>query len=292
MIELLEGLHETVNFENESLIKFYDNTDCESYPLHWHNSIEIIMPIDNPYTVVSNQVAYHLRVGDILVIQPDVLHSMPAMPGRRFICQASLQPIYTLKMYKSMCSLLPPSLLIIPEQNEALRSGISKQLYSIFNAYNTIHHTSELSMYIAILQILMQISNAASEDAAGRSDQEHLNHSYNFQAICDYISNHFAERLTLEEIAKKSGYSKFHFERLFKKYTNESFYQYLNKIRIRHAAYLLTNHDISVTDAAYKSGFTTISSFIRMFKIHLKCTPSEYRSVRIAVREKKANEIM
>lgn len=281
MIETLLGNHEIINFRDESLIKFYDNTDNESYPLHWHNSVEIIMPLENFYTVISNDVAYHLRVGDILIIQPNVSHRMPAISGRRFICQASLVPIYPLKMYKSLNSLLPATLLLTPELDETLRVKVQQQLHGIFREYNAISRNAEFSMYAGIMQIMALVGNLCQESTACQSvkDDDQQTHSSNFRAICDYINNHYADKLTLEEIAQKSGYSKYHFERLFKKFTNESFYQYLNKVRIKNVEILIREYDISITDAAYKSGFSTISSFIRMFKIHNNCTPSEFRNI-------------
>ncbi len=281
MIQTLQGLHETVNFENESLIKFYDNIDYEGYPLHWHNSIEIIMPVKNHYVITCNQDSIDLREGDILIIQPNVLHQMPAVEGRRYICQASLLPIYSYKMYKTMYTLLPSTLIITPEMDEELHGQVQQLLYAIYNENNAISQTTELSMYVGILQILLLIGKAMYTKLTKLNDKEaeHQNNINNFLAICDYINNHYAERLTLEEVARKSGYSKYHFDRLFKKYTNESFYQYLNRIRIRNVELLLRDYNLSITEAAHKSGFSTLSSFIRMFKIFHNCTPSEYRSI-------------
>jgi AraC-like DNA-binding protein len=269
---------EIIHFKDKSLVKFYDNTYDEGYPLHWHSSIEIIMPVENYYTVISDDVAYHLRKGDILVIQPYVLHRMPAIPGRRFICQASLLPIYSLEPYKSLNSMLPPTLIITPEQDDGLRIKVQEQLYNIYNEYRSMDHTAELSMYISILHVLLLISRAGAENTECREERniDKQTHS-TILTICDYINKHFADKLTLEEVAQKSGYSKYHFERLFKSFTNDTFYQYLNKVRIKNAELLIKENDVSITEAAYKSGFSTISSFIRMFKLHNNCTPSEYR---------------
>jgi AraC-like DNA-binding protein len=274
------GGHEIIQYKEKSLVKFYDNTYDEGYPLHWHSSMEIIMPVENSYTVVSGDLAYHLRKGDILIIQPNVLHRILASPGRRFICQASLLPIYSLDLYKSLNARLPSTLLITPEQDETLRAGIQEQLYGIYNEYDAIDQTTELSIYIGILRILLLVSRAGAGNIAFREDRNADKQTYgNILTICEYINKHFADKLTLEEVAQKSGYSKYHFERLFKNFTNDTFYQYLNKVRIKNAELLIRENDVSITEAAYKSGFSTISSFIRMFKLHNRCTPSEYRSI-------------
>ena len=88
-----------------------------------------------------------------------------------------------------------------------------------------------------------------------------------------YIANGYAE------IAGMTGFSKFHFSRLFKEFTGTSFYKYLNVRRISHAERLLLDPQLNVTDAAVLSGFNSISAFMRMFKIIKGCTPTEFRNL-------------
>ena len=68
MIETLDGIHETVNYKQDTNIRLYDNVQFEDYPTHWHTPIEIIMPIQNNYTVICNNHEIHLRENDILII--------------------------------------------------------------------------------------------------------------------------------------------------------------------------------------------------------------------------------
>ena len=100
-----------------------------------------------------------------------------------------------------------------------------------------------------------------------------------FLFICDYINEHFNEGLTLDYIANLSGFSKYHFSRLFKQFTNVSFYKYLNRKRIENAEKLLVAQDISITDVALQCGFSNLSTFIRMFKIIKNCTPTEFKAM-------------
>ena len=80
-------------------------------------------------------------------------------------------------------------------------------------------------------------------------------------------------------MAQMAGFSKFHFARLFKQYTNESFYRYLNQRRITHAKTLLLNPELTVLDVAIQSGFSSPSSFLRMFRQLNDCTPTEFRKM-------------
>ena len=99
------------------------------------------------------------------------------------------------------------------------------------------------------------------------------------ERIADYINNHFAEDLSLEGVASQAGFSKYHFSRLFKQYTDSTFYKYLNQKRIEFAKTLLQDPGVSVTEVAFKSGFSSLSAFLRMFKLMNNCTPTEFREM-------------
>ena len=100
-----------------------------------------------------------------------------------------------------------------------------------------------------------------------------------FIKICDYINEHCSEDLTLEAVADMSGFSKFYFSKLFKQFTNVSFYRYVNQKRIAKAELLLINPENSITDVALSCGFSSLSPFIRMFKLIKGCTPTEFRNI-------------
>ena len=98
-----------------------------------------------------------------------------------------------------------------------------------------------------------------------------------FGEAISYIDDHFNEGLTLEEMASRTGFSKFHFSRLFKKYTHYNFIDYLHFRRIKEAEHLLLRNDISISDVAFTAGFSSISTFNRIFRQEKGCSPSEYR---------------
>ena len=61
MIETLNGIFETVNYKQNTSIKLYDNDQYEDYPPHWHTTMELIMPMDNIYTVECNNQTFTLH---------------------------------------------------------------------------------------------------------------------------------------------------------------------------------------------------------------------------------------
>ncbi len=281
MIETLNGTQETVNFKNRSILMPYDNHEYEIYPIHWHMPIEIILPIQNGYPVVCNGVTYNLRERDILLIQPGVLHHMPAVHGRRYILQASLPPMYNSTVSPFHFPFLPSAVMLTPEQDERLYLQVRNLIYSIYHEQSRRSQTSELTMYISLLQVLLLVSNAVLQNKISNDVRQSKNktHIEVFLKICDYLNNNYAENITLDEIAKRSGFSKFYFNRQFKAMTGETFYKYLSRTRIRNADMQLASQSTSITDIACNTGFSTPSAFIRMFKNYHHCTPSEFRSM-------------
>ena len=100
-----------------------------------------------------------------------------------------------------------------------------------------------------------------------------------FMMICNYITEHCTENLTVDELAIIAGFSKFHFIRLFKQSTNVTCYEYLIQKRLEYAERLLIEPDISIAEIAMRSGFGSLSTFNRVFKTTKNCTPTEYKKL-------------
>ena len=81
----------------------------------------------------------------------------------------------------------------------------------------------------------------------------------------------------LEDAAGQAGISPFHFLRLFSDTLGVTPHQYLVRSRLRHAARLLADNDISITDVAYDVGFGDLSNFVRTFHRAAGVSPRRFR---------------
>jgi AraC family transcriptional regulator len=91
------------------------------------------------------------------------------------------------------------------------------------------------------------------------------------------IEQQLSGSLDLETLAHESGFSPFHFHRIFSALMNESPQAYVNRQRLERAAnYLTKSPALTMTDVALQTGFSTPSNFARSFRKHFGCTPSEY----------------
>lgn len=93
--------------------------------------------------------------------------------------------------------------------------------------------------------------------------------------VMSYIEENFTRELTLDGLAEKFNYSKFHFSKLFNSYFTCNLNEALNILRARNAALLIDNGD-SLTNAVFNSGFTSMRTFYRAFKKVYGMTYSEY----------------
>ena len=108
------------------------------------------------------------------------------------------------------------------------------------------------------------------------NQQEHINRAIN------YIVENFTQPPNLDKVAKISGFSKYHFHRLFKEFTQETLNQFTRRIRLeRSAFYLYFQKEKSITDIALSCGFSSSQNFASAFKKHFNTTPSEYKKNRV-----------
>jgi YesN/AraC family two-component response regulator len=92
-----------------------------------------------------------------------------------------------------------------------------------------------------------------------------------------FMRGHFTESITLTDVAREAGLSRFHFCRLFHHETGVPFRDYLLELRIGRAKTLLADRHLSVTEVAYAVGFNDLSHFDRTFRRMVGRSPSEYR---------------
>lgn len=285
MIESLNGIFETINYKQSTSIKLYDNDEYEDYPAHWHTNPEIIMPTENIYTVECYNQIITLREGDIVLICPGCIHTLYAPEkGRRIIFQADINPLRFMKEIETLVTIISPLIVITPEDFPSIYDKVKSLLLEIKNEYlSSSTSFSEVSIYSKTLEIITLIGRSRATAGietpspdAPRKQEEYIE---KFIEICNYISAHCSDELNLEAVASMSGFSKFYFSRLFKQFTNVSFYKYVNQKRIEKAAEMLTEPNISITNVALSCGFESLSSFIRMFKIVKGCTPTEFRNM-------------
>ncbi len=94
----------------------------------------------------------------------------------------------------------------------------------------------------------------------------------------NYIRNHYDDsNLSLLTVSENCSISRGYLSKLFAKYSDGSFTDYLNWYRVQQACELLKTTGFSVQEIGLKTGFNSPQSFSRVFKKHMNVTPSQYR---------------
>jgi AraC-type DNA-binding domain-containing proteins len=283
MIPILNGAKETVSYGEHIGMRLYLNKEVENYPIHWHTAVEVIMPLENIYTVIVDETKHVLYPNDILVLPPGELHEIFAPDsGTRLILQFDCSLLYSLNGFDSTFHLLRPCLLITAEQNKELHSLLKPMLLELVNEYFSYTMLKEASTYAKLIAFFVTLGrNFMHEERRFPRTKSNKQHKYidTFLQVCNYMNEHCTEDIRVEELAELSGFSKYHFTRMFKQYMGLSYYDYLIQHRIMHAEKLLTDPNLSIMEVAMRSGFGSLPTFNRVFKTYKKCTPSEYKAL-------------
>lgn len=253
--------------------------------LHWHNEVQFIIVKRGTVEYRVDQQCYLLHPGQALFINSKCLHMARPSGGENaaYIC-IDVHPRF-LGGYGGRVSrnyvtpLLASKTLsaIILDGEEDWQKQSMALLNHIVEIYEVQPFAWELTlqqMFLALWELLLLSHQQALEDtdAATIAEQERL------EAVLAFIHTHFAERVTLEDIASAASISPGECCRFFKRMLRVSPMSYLNQFRIVQSTSLLSGTALSVAEIAHQVGFSSSSYFTARFKQMMNCRPLEYRS--------------
>ena len=141
----------------------------------------------------------------------------------------------------------------------------------------TLVRNEKLPMSIIFRQTYFNVSTLSKiiQDCLIETKKETKQNDISF--ILDEIEKNYDQNLTLELLAKKFHFHPNSLTRYFKKQTGTTFYQYLQKIRLKHAYYDLMHTDMKIIDIALNNGFKNVKSFEKVFQNKYQKTPTNYK---------------
>lgn len=111
-----------------------------------------------------------------------------------------------------------------------------------------------------------------------------VRYSHLIHKALQYMRTHYAEKITLEDVAHSIYVSPAHFSRIFRQATGTTFVVFLNRIRIDNSKNLLQSSTRHVADIALSTGFEDQSYFTKVFKRMTGMSPMQYRNAEPARR--------
>ena len=238
-------------------------------PQHMHRNVEIIYLKSGSATCTVDLVTYELTAGDILFVFSEQLHSYETSvdnPENYALLFPPNIPIFA-DVFSTMLPLSP-----------VLQGMASEELDALFKAAHKANHnkSSEYTKgavmgYIAVIltKIMPSLELQPKNELANNIEY----------TLIRYCAENYTKPITLNEIAKKFGYTPGYFTRIFNEKYKTSFTSFINSLRVEEAKSLLKKSD-NITEVAFACGFSSIRNFNRVFKQKVGKTPYEYRKAK------------
>lgn len=265
---------ENIDFNRTPCFWIYDSPEYKEYPMHWHNAFEILMPTENIFPVICGDTEYILKENDILIIPPGELHNLKAQHGRRIIMLCDNAMINGNPALNELNSFFSVPIWINKDYESTFISKLNEAIMEMVRIFDNTPHFCETILYQKFIMLLLKIAEYKNNTGI---DKKRISPGKT-ELIHKYIDNYYMNPITLDTLSKAIGYSKYHISRILSS-NGISFNDMLNAKRIRVAETMLRDNDSTITQIAFNAGFTSITTFNRVFRKVKGCTPTEFREM-------------
>ena len=252
----------------------YGSDDTAHYPLHWHSNLEFDLVIDGKINGVINGRDVEVGEGEFFFVNSGELHET------RSDDISSLNTVTILLSYnllKEYCEDIDSYYFDFCD-NENAKQKVRSLIIECAYLFEQKEEFYELEISIVLRKICSILLKECKKEKQSKGYDRHEQKSMiNIKKAIGFMEKNYTSSFTLSDIASEIGMSPTYFSRFFKKHTGETFYSYLNKIRLYNAHIELLNSDRSITEIAFNNGFANVKSFIEAFKSVYNITPSKYK---------------
>lgn len=247
---------------------------------HWHEEAELTLITKGSCIYQIDLVEYEVNEGDLLFIPPLLLHSIRLNETDDFCSETYVFHVNFLGGNATdICSTryLTPMInheLTLPyhiSSTHPAHHSLHECFIKIASLYTEQTFGYEIALKSVLLQalfLLLQYSTTESATISASSDK--------LKNVLDYIDLHYAEPLTISELAELCYFSEYHFMRFFKKHMNMTCIQYINNVRLEKAVELFEHGETSILEVSLSVGFHNLSYFHRAFKSKYHMTPLSF----------------
>lgn len=240
----------------------YLNQDRPSLYANWHSGIEILHCNSGSATVQIGCSTLPFRAGDFVIFNSNEVHSLyREQEDCEYDCLI-VEPLFLSKLGL-------PSVLLL--ENKVSGEEITFLFQKIKQEYENKRFLHE-PIVVACVSILFCTLYRSSSIIGSRSPEGSAGYMNLTNAI-NYMNAHLREDLTVDELARVAGMSKYYFCHNFKLYTGLSPIRYLNSLRCQMARSELRK-GATVCAAAAEVGIENISYFTRLYKSVIGNVPS------------------
>lgn len=264
---------------------------------HWHDELEFVFVNDGGGEFSVSEETYILTKGQGVLINQGVLHSFRIAKGYENCVYTSIvfHPSFLFSYGQAkLCSFylhpiisnssLPSLLLTGDSEFQQAMLSLLEQIILVNREQKYCYelYTKDYLIRIWILLLERQSRESASITTP-KAAKISMDEARAKEAI-RYIEEHYANQITLDDIADSIHVSKSECCRCIRRCMKMTPFEYLMKYRIFVAAGMLCTDgsDESIATLASRVGFNSSSYFNKLFRKYLKCTPTQYKAKQLA----------
>lgn len=248
--------------------------------LHYHEYLEIGLCYEGSGVFIIGDTVFSYNAGAVILIPPFLKHLAQSLPGTQSVWRFVTIHYELLKKQDLMLMNLPKNFfvegdlfggLVERAQAEKIFSQVSVLMENLADQ----NHLSKRRFALHLIDFLL----LWSEHFLYKKQKKSLkNGAYErIQKAIEKIGQSYAERLTIGGLASICNLSISQFRRVFADALGKSPQEYINEVRLEMALLSIKNTRQSILAISLACGFTTLSSFNRLFQKHYKCSPRQVR---------------
>lgn len=259
---------------------------------HWHDELEFLVVTEGKATFQIETSCYEVCEGQAIFINSGEIHAGYALDSSpcSFCAVVFNQGLLHNNVFDIVKNrYIDPLLKNDYSFNAHLKGAehweneVMYHLNEIIDACISNPFTYELNVKARLYLILSNIiSNSSIENPVRRRPGDTYK-TERLKKVLHYIQTNYNKKITIKDLAKVINMSEGHFCRFFKQMVHKTPIEYINYYRILRASSELELSTKKITQIAMDSGFDNFSYFIKIFKQHMNCTPSEYRRKHISL---------
>lgn len=257
---------------------------------HTHDFIELVYVYEGCGEHLYKGRSYPISTGDIFVIPPYVKHDYRVIgPKPLNIYNVLFLPSFLTSELQALSSVTPFVNFFYVEpflrQNVDFQSHlkltplegqeVKLRLDRIVKEFRQKALGYRISIKALLIELLVWLSRRYEERLIEPLFRP--NESEAIRQLCEYLGQHYAQPIKLEQVCQMCGMSQTSFTFKFKQTVGKTFVEYRNEVRIHASLKLLRETDDKIILIAERVGIHDLSYFNKLFKQHTGLTPREYR---------------
>lgn len=265
---------EKTGYLKEDFRLFHINDQTKKdFSYHYHDFHKIIVFISGKVTYHIEGKAYHLKPRDILLVSQGAIHKPeidPSVPYERYIFwirdDLSCQELNTCFQKANDRS------FNLVRADSALQERLKDLLPEIEQTLQNKHFGDTVLRNALFTQFMIYINRIFLRTSSS-PDKKTYSSDTQVEQLLKYINRNLSENLSIDQLAERFFFSKYHMMRKFKNETGYTIHNYITSKRLLMARSLISQ-GMPVMKAAQASGFHDYTTFVRAYKKQFGKAPS------------------